>query len=138
MREQGIAANATPQTVRGRNKGRTPDGIFRAQRRGVSSVVRQRALDVARQVLRSGTYIDPARSRVAQTREAVVEGWATVAATLARQGEVVLARDVRSFASRLPQPRTDKELLAEQFAAHMRANKATRGSRGDRNEDLTR
>ena len=34
MREQGIAANATPRVVRGRNKGKARDGAFRAQRRG--------------------------------------------------------------------------------------------------------
>jgi len=57
---------------------------------------------------------------------------------LERQGEVALARDVRSFASRLPQARSDKELLAEQFAAHMRANKAARVGRAERDESLER
>jgi hypothetical protein len=138
MREQGIVANATPRVVRGQNRGKTPDGIFRAQRRGASSVLRQRVLDVAQQVLRSGTYIDPARSRVVQTRAAVIAGWVTVADTLERQGEAQLARDVRSFASRLPQARSDKELLAEQLAAHMRANKAARGDRAERDKGLER
>ena len=31
MREQGIAANATPRVIRGRNKGKVRDGVFRAQ-----------------------------------------------------------------------------------------------------------
>ena len=30
MREQGIAANATPRFVRGQNKGKTRDAIYRA------------------------------------------------------------------------------------------------------------
>jgi hypothetical protein len=31
MREQGIAANPTPRVVRGRNKGKAREGIFRAR-----------------------------------------------------------------------------------------------------------
>ena len=36
MREQGIAANATPRAIRGENKNRRRDGIFKAQRYGES------------------------------------------------------------------------------------------------------
>jgi hypothetical protein len=38
MREQGIAANATPRAIRGRSKGKTRDAIYRAQQRGASTV----------------------------------------------------------------------------------------------------
>jgi hypothetical protein len=61
MREQGIAANATPRIARGRNKGKVIDGIYRAHLRGKSTVVRERVKDVATTVLQHGSYRDPAR-----------------------------------------------------------------------------
>src|SRR3984957_20693301 len=45
MREQGIAANATSRVIRGKNRGKTHDAIYRAQRRGASHAVRARVED---------------------------------------------------------------------------------------------
>jgi len=95
MREQGIAANATPRAVRGRNKGKTRDAIHRAQQRGASTVVRQRVTDVAKQLVRTGTVRDTARSDLFETRRAVMGAWLQIVDTLDLQGEVVLAGDVR-------------------------------------------
>ena len=64
MREQGIAANATPRIVRGRNKGKTRDAIFRAQQRGASNAVRERVTAVAKQLLQTGSYNDAARNKL--------------------------------------------------------------------------
>jgi hypothetical protein len=49
MREQGIAANATPRMIRGRNRGKTRDAIYRARQRGASNLVRERVTDIAKQ-----------------------------------------------------------------------------------------
>jgi hypothetical protein len=68
MGEQGIAANATPRFVRGRNKGKAPDPIFRARKRGASTVARQRVTDVASQLTRTGSFSDPARAAGAGRR----------------------------------------------------------------------
>jgi hypothetical protein len=47
MREQGIAANATPRAIRGQHKGKTRDPIYRAhKRRGQSTFVLQHAKEV--------------------------------------------------------------------------------------------
>jgi hypothetical protein len=59
----GVAANATPRVMRGRNKGKTRYGIYRAQKRGASTVVQQRVTEVARQLLLTRTFYDPARDR---------------------------------------------------------------------------
>jgi hypothetical protein len=47
MKEQGIAANATPRYLRGQNKGNARDAMYRAGRRGISTAIRQRVNDVA-------------------------------------------------------------------------------------------
>ena len=53
MREQGIAANATPRAVRGENKKKPWDGIFKAQRYGKSTALHDRVIGIAQELSRS-------------------------------------------------------------------------------------
>ena len=141
MREQGIAANATPRAVRGRNKRKTPDPIYRAKQRGASTVVRQRIMEVASQLQRAGSFSDPARARLLETRKAVVNGWLNIADSLDIQGEVILAGDVRHFARHLPRVLTDREHLAAALVEHFqkqRTSKTTREEPRDNARELTR
>jgi len=112
-REQGIAANATPRVLRGRSKGKTRDAIYRAQRRGASTAVRDRVTDVARQLKQTGSFHDPARGRLLETRKVILHGWLNVADSLDLQGELILASEVRQFARHLPRVLTDREHLAQ-------------------------
>jgi hypothetical protein len=123
MREQGIAANATPRVIRGRNKGKSRDGTFRAQRRGKSSTIRSKVTMIATELAKNGSFSDPARSKLIETRKAVVANWMKIADTLDRQGEVILAGDVRYFAKRLPPALTDTERLAAKFAQHLASSR---------------
>jgi len=135
MREQGIAANATPRAIRGRNKGKTRDAIYRAQHRGVSTAVRQRVTDVAKQLV-TRSFHDPARSKLLETCEAIVGGWLQIADTLDLQGEAFLAGDVRNFARRLPSVLTDREAIAVRFAQQLRARRVEPTDR--RSQDIER
>jgi hypothetical protein len=96
MREQGVAANATPRAVRGQSKGTVRSADYRLRRRGTSSALRARVESVARELQKTGTVHDPARSTLLDTRKAVVSGWMAVAKMLDAQREIVLAGDVRS------------------------------------------
>jgi hypothetical protein len=100
MREQGIAANATPRAARGCNKGETRDAIYRARQRGASTVVRERVTAIAKQRMLTGSFHDPARQTLLETPKTVVGAWLEIADALDVQGEVVLAGDVRHFAKR--------------------------------------
>ncbi len=64
MREQGIAANATPRVIRGRNKGKARDGAFRAQRRGKSSAIRAKVTMIATELAKNGRFSEPARAKL--------------------------------------------------------------------------
>jgi hypothetical protein len=119
MREQGIAANATPRVARGRHRDKTRDARYRAQRNGTSTTLRSTVAEIAKELHATGTYRDPARPRLIETRQAVVKHWMTIADALDAQGEIVLAGDVRSFARHLPPGLTQKELLATQFVDHL-------------------
>ena len=138
MREQGIAANATPRAVRGRNKGKRRDAIFRAQHRGASNVVRERVTAVAKQLVQTGSFNDPARNKLLDTRKAVVGSWLQIAEKLDLQGEITLAADVRYFARRLPPVMTDAEALAVELAQHLRSRQTEPTDRRNRGIERAR
>ena len=68
MREQGVAANATPRVARGRNRCKTRDARYRAQRHGASTALRSTVTEIVKQLHESGTFRDPARPRLVETQ----------------------------------------------------------------------
>jgi hypothetical protein len=109
--------------VRGQNKGKTRDGIYRAGQRGASTAIRQRAIDVAGQLRAAGSFHDPARAKLLETRKAITDGWLDVAGALDAQGEASLANEVRHFARHLPRVLTDKERVAAAFVQHLESTR---------------
>jgi hypothetical protein len=141
MREQGVAANATPRVLRGKNKGKTKDTIYRAQLRGESHAVRDRVTDVVRELRSTGTVRDPAKSHLVETRNALVATWLRTADQLDAQGEAVLAGEVRRFSRHLPPVLTDRERLAAEFLKYRESlNAMSPGGENSRRHDdeLTR
>ena len=140
MRQQGIAANATPRFVRGQTKRATKDVFYRTRQRGQSYALREKLDGIVRELSQSKTISDPARARLLEIREAVAAGWNAVAAKLESQGEIVLGGQVRYFAMHLPPVLTDRERLAAeliQFAKEKRSAR-TRGDDWGRDRTLER
>jgi Relaxase/Mobilisation nuclease domain len=142
MREQGIAANATPRAIRGENKKYPREKIFKAQRYGTSKALHDRVIGIANELSRSRTIVDPARERMLETRKALVSTWMKTADVLDAQGEIVLAGDVRYFASHLPPVLTDRQHLAAQFIRFTRQERGIKPEgpehRGPMDPELTR
>ena len=137
MREQGIAANATPRVVRGRNKGKKHDGILRAQGQRDSNALREKVTMIAAELMKNGRFTEPAaRAKLIETRKAVVANWLKIAATLGCQGEVILAGDVRYFAKHLPPVLSDTERLAAKFSQHLAASRDAPRLRESRDVDV--
>jgi hypothetical protein len=130
MREQGVAANATPSVYRGRNRLGTKDAAYRAHRHNHSTAVRARVESIEKELKATGRIVDPKRTKLEESRRAVLEQWKTVADILDGQGEITLAGDVRYFAKHLPPVRTDREQLAAQFIDYVRS-RATGKAQGD-------
>jgi hypothetical protein len=122
MREQGIAANATPRSVRGQIKRAARDDIYRPKGRRASYAMRETVESIVSELSRTRTIHDPAHAKLVETRKAVVAGWMNVAAALDAQDEVVLAGDVRYFANHLPRVLTDRERLADEFIRHLKGH----------------
>ena len=124
MREQGIEANATSRVVRGRNKVRIKDSIYRAQQHGKSRAVRERVMAIAQELSQTEAVRDLARAKLIETRKAVVASWTKIADVLDAQGELTLASDVRYFANHPPPVLTDKEKLARRFIRHIKMQRS--------------
>jgi hypothetical protein len=137
MREQGVSANATPRTMRGRNKGSERNARYQTRRRGSSYAFREKVQSVARELVRTQTIRDPAHAKLAETRKAVVAAWGAVADTLEAQGEVSLGGDVRYFARNLPPVLTDREQLGAAFSRHVKEQRRTRTREDDVVRDRT-
>lgn len=131
MRDQGIAANATPRAVRGHSKGAERDCKYRTRRRGSSYALRDKVESIVRDLSMLGGVRDPARAKLAETRKAVVAGWLGVAALLDKQGEAALAGQVRQFVKSLPLVLTDRERIAVELTHYVRAQGPVR-TQGDR------
>src|ERR1700733_13503993 len=128
MRDQGIAANATSRVVRDQSKRAVRDAAYRAKGRQSSYTLREQLQSIATELSKTGTIRDPAHSKLAETRKAVVAGWMGVAAALDVQGEITLAGDVRYFAKHLPPVLTDRERLASAFVQHMQRQRKSDSS----------
>lgn len=95
MREQGVAANATPRTVRGRSPRKIKDSVYRARNRSDQ-----------RQAVAFATAVNDLQR---ETRALVTSCWKEIARRLDAQGEIELAGDVRYFAKRLPGSLAERE-----------------------------
>jgi hypothetical protein len=135
MREQGIAANATPRSVRGQTKRGAKAVFYQTRRHARSYALRERFDAVKRELIATRTISDPARARLLETRKAIVDAWNTVASRLDAQGDVQLGDQVRYFARHLPPVLTDRERLAVEMIQRARAKRPDRAREDGRVRD---
>ena len=127
LRALGVAANATPRYVRGETTPRKSDGIYRANLRGDSTHMRERAEAVARDPSQGGGGVEPAKARLAETRTKVRRGWWVVSEILMRDKQPELAAQVTKFAEQMPPPMTERECLAGKLVERLRPPRTREG-----------
>lgn len=122
LRNLGVPANATERTVRGEDRKSTKDGIYRARLRGDSTTDRAKAEGVARELAAiGGIRPEPGKRTLMATRAAIQDGWKSVADKLVLRGDRQLAAEVTRFAGVMDRPQTDREWLAQELMASVRA-----------------
>ena len=120
---RGSQRTPLPVSCGGAPESFTKDRVYRTPP-SRSRALRDRVRSVASELHETGTIRDPARRKLVATRKSVVDGWMEIAARLDAQGEVVLAGDVRYFASNLPKVLTDRERLAVQLLRYQALQRA--------------
>jgi hypothetical protein len=141
LRELGVAANATPATLRGQAPKSKKDAIQqrlkamadydslpaaeKAKRKPPleSTFMRAKVETVARELQRGSLVAEPGKVTLLQTRRAVEAEWVATAAVLREQGEAALAHEVEAFARSMPKPRTEKERIASGLLAQIDAQR---------------
>ena len=113
LRREGVAANATERAVRGGSRTRKTDGIYRANLRGESTHVRDRAYEVTSELERGEFRVEERKWQLRATRREVEQGWRAVSEILITQGHPELAAEVRRFAEGMPLVLTERERVAE-------------------------
>lgn len=139
MREQGVAANATPRRVRGQIRKPYRDAIHhrlrtlrtfgelstgeRAKRQPPKTSTFMRGkLDSVLQALRSGSRaLDAGQKAMEGTRQEAVADWRATADILRKQGEGDLAAQVDRFLVRMPAVQTDAQRMAERWREQARS-----------------
>ncbi len=112
LRDQGIAANATPRYVRGETKPQKSDGIYRATLRGQSTHMRDRVETVARGLTTGGLRAEKGKAKMLDTQREVRRAWHDVSDILVREGQSDLSAEVRKLAEGMRPPMTDREWIA--------------------------
>ena len=120
LRLLGVEANATERAVRGENTKAQKDGIYRASLRGDSTFVRAKVEAVAAELISGDNRVEIGRRTLVDTRHQVESGWRELAANLAKDRHQDLARDVQRFVDQLPQPQTERELVARELRLRVR------------------
>lgn len=146
MREQGVAANATPRQVRGQIRkpqkdaihhrlralrvfGQLPRGERAGQRPPKTSTFVRAKLDSLLQALQAkrGT-LDAGSEAMQRTRQEVVADWRATADALRRQGQGELADRVERFVARMPAAQTDAQRMADRWRETERSFAQVRAS----------
>lgn len=115
LRALGVPANATPRYVRGETTLRRPDSIYRANIRGESTYMRERAETVVRELAKGKLQVEPGKASLVGTRAEIRRAWLAVGAILIREGQPELAAHVRRFSDEMSPPRTQKEWIATEL-----------------------
>ena len=118
LRALGVPANATERAVRGANRSPKVDGIYRAEQRGESWRLQARIKEARSELLGGKLRSEPGKETLIETRKAVERGWRGVSEILVAQGQRDLAADVMRFVGRMPPPKSDREMLAQELRKH--------------------
>jgi hypothetical protein len=118
LRALGVQANATERAARGEHRPPKRDGIYRAERRGESYRMRERAEGVAQELLNGDLRVEAGKATLLGTRKDVERGWGVASDILAAQGRTELAAEVSQFVRKFRPPQTDREEIASEFLGH--------------------
>jgi hypothetical protein len=127
LRDQGIAANATPRYVRGETKPQKSDGIYRAMLRGQSSHMRDRIETVARELATGGLRTEKGKAKMVETQHEVRRAWQDVSNILVREGQSDVSAEVRKLADGIRSPMTDREWMAAGLVERARESRNREG-----------
>jgi hypothetical protein len=111
LRHHGVSANATERAARGQSRTHLKTGIYRSAARGESRYLRDNWRRIQREMHAGGLQPKPGKSKIVETRRAVVAGYHSAAEALQK---------IWGFVERMSPPRTTDEHLVAAVARRSR------------------
>jgi type IV secretory pathway VirD2 relaxase len=120
LSDQGLVANATARALRGRYNSRKPDGLHRADMRGVSTHMRTQVRE-ALKLSRDGKNVrDAGKDKLEETRREVMADWKRTLGTVIAQGQHELAARIARFIRAMSPVQTEREAMIDQLTVRTR------------------
>ncbi|ENG0237518.1 relaxase/mobilization nuclease domain-containing protein [Burkholderia multivorans] len=137
LREQGIEANATPRDLRGQTRKAKKPGVYFAEKRGNSSVLKSK-FEEARHELQQGEQTPkPWEVAIVNRRRATVRRLLGAADELRKGGDAEMAAALERFAKEMPRPETERHQIKRAIANQVerqRGREASQQPDADRND----
>lgn len=120
LREQGIAANATPRDVRGQTRKGKVTGVYFAEQRGNSSVLKSKFEEVGRELSLGKCTPKPWEVAIINRRKAVMRSLNSAAQELRLQGDEILAIRIERYTKDLPRLETERHQMMRAIVTEVR------------------
>lgn len=111
LREQGIEANATPRDLRGQTRKAKKPGVYFAEKRGTSTVLKSKFEEARRELQEGEPVPKPWEIAIINRRRAVVHRLLGAAAELRKEGDETMAAAIERFAKDMPRPETERHQI---------------------------
>lgn len=137
LREQGIEANATPRDLRGQTRKSKKPGVYFAEKRGTSTVLKSK-FEEARHELQQGEQAPkPWEVAIVNRRRATVRRLLGAADELRKEGDEAMATAIERFAKEMPRPDTERHQIKRAIVNQVERQRSQQPSQqqdADRND----
>ena len=137
LREQGIEANATPRDLRGQTRKSKKPGVYFAEKRGTSTVLKSK-FEEARHELQQGEQAPkPWEVAIVNRRRATVHRLLGAADELRKEGDEAMATAIERFAKEMPRPDTERHQIKRAIVNQVERQRSQQPSQqqdADRND----
>lgn len=111
LREQGIEANATPRDLRGQTRKSKKPGVYFAEKRGTSTVLKSKFEEARYELQQREQVPKPWEVAIVNRRRVTVRRLLGAADELRKGGDEAMAMAIERFAKEMPRPDTERHQI---------------------------
>lgn len=137
LREQGIEANATPRDLRGQSRKSKKPGVYFAEKRGTSTVLKSKFEEARRELQQGEQAPKPWEVAIVNRRRATVRRLLGAADELRKEGDEAMATAIERFAKEMPRPDTERHQIKRAIVNQVERQRSRQPSQqqdADRND----
>ncbi|MGY0343548.1 relaxase/mobilization nuclease domain-containing protein (plasmid) [Xylella fastidiosa subsp. pauca] len=135
--EQGIEANATPRDLRGQTRKSKRPGVYFAEKRGTSTVLKSKFEEARHELQKGEQATKPWEVAIVNRRRATVRRLLGAADELRKEGDEAMATAIERFAKEMPRPDTERHQIKRAIVNQVERQRSQQPSQqqdADRND----